>query len=299
MAYHEPVMRDLCVEGLNLREGGVYVDVTFGGGGHSKAILEKMNGGKLIAFDQDNDALANAPNDSRFLLIHDNFRNLKERLNEIGVFEIDGLLADLGVSSHQFDEADRGFSIRFNASLDMRMDQRGSLTARDILNQYDELSLVNVFREYGELNNARRLAYLIVKARSESPIETVDDLKKIASAAAPRAKETTFYAQLFQALRIEVNEELEVLKSMLMQAADLLKPGGRMVVMSYHSLEDRLVKNLINTGNTEGDLKKDLFGNIVGLKLKPINKKPVEADDEEVKSNPRSRSAKLRVAVRI
>ncbi len=299
MAYHEPVMRDLCVEGLSLKQGGIYVDVTFGGGGHSKAILEKLNEGRLIAFDQDNDALANAPDDKRFLLIHDNFRNLKERLNEIGVFEIDGLLADLGVSSHQFDEAERGFSIRFNASLDMRMDQRGDLTARDVLNNYDELSLIKVFREYGELNNARRLAYLIVQARVNAPIETVDELKKIASAAAPRAKETTFYAQLFQALRIEVNEELDVLKSMLMQAADLLKPEGRLVVMSYHSLEDRLVKNLVNTGNTDGDLKKDLFGNIVGLKLKPINKKPVEAEGEEVKSNPRSRSAKLRVAERI
>lgn len=299
MTYHEPVMRDLCVEGLNLKPEGVYVDVTFGGGGHSKAILGNMKGGRLIAFDQDKDALVNAPEDERFLLIHDNFRNLKERLNEIGVFEIDGLLADLGVSSHQFDEADRGFSIRFNASLDMRMDQRGDITARDILNKYEEHSLIKVFREYGELNNARRLAYLIVQARKLSPIDTVDELKKIASAAAPRAKENTFYAQLFQALRIEVNEELEVLKSMLLQAANLLKPGGRLVVMSYHSLEDRLVKNLVNTGNTDGDLKKDLFGNSEGLKLKYINKKPIEAGEEEVKSNPRSRSAKLRVAERL
>ncbi len=299
VAYHEPVMRNLCVEGLDLKQGGVYVDVTYGGGGHSKAILEKLNEGRLIAFDQDKDALDNACDDKRFLLIHDNFRNLKVCLNEIGVFEIDGLLADLGVSSHQFDEANRGFSIRFNASLDMRMDQRSDLTARDILNQYDEISLMKLFREYGELNNSRRLAYLIVQSRKVAPIETVDELKKIASSAAPRAKETTFYAQLFQALRIEVNEELDVLKSMLSQAADILKPGGRLVVMSYHSLEDRLVKNLVNTGNTDGDLQKDLFGNIKGLKLKPINKKPIEANESEVKSNPRSRSAKLRVAERI
>ena len=183
--------------------------------------------------------------------------------------------------------------------LDMRMDQRSDLTARDILNQYDEISLMKLFREYGELNNSRRLAYLIVQSRKVAPIETVDELKKIASSAAPRAKETTFYAQLFQALRIEVNEELDVLKSMLSQAADILKPGGRLVVMSYHSLEDRLVKNLVNTGNTDGDLQKDLFGNIKGLKLKPINKKPIEANESEVKSNPRSRSAKLRVAERI
>lgn len=299
MDYHNPVMLDQCVDALNIKSGGIYIDVTFGGGGHSKAILEKLGEGRLIAFDQDKDAIANKPIDKRFTLIHDNFRNLKFRLQEIGVNEIDGLLADLGVSSHQFDEAARGFSIRFNASLDMRMDQRAKLTARDILNGYPEHELMKVFREYGELTNSRNVAALIAEARKEKFIETIDELKQIVGKAIPKAKETTFLAQLFQALRIEVNDEMGALKDLLNQATEMLKPGGRLVVMSYHSLEDRPVKNLINTGNIEGELKKDLFGNSVGLLLKPLHKKPIEASEEEVKRNPRSRSAKLRIAEKL
>lgn len=299
MDYHNPVMLDQCVDALNIKSGGIYIDVTFGGGGHSKAILEKLGEGRLIAFDQDKDAIANKPIDKRFTLIHDNFRNLKFRLQEIGVNEIDGLLADLGVSSHQFDEAARGFSIRFNASLDMRMDQRAKLTARDILNGYPEQELMKVFREYGELRNSRNVAALIAEARKEKFIETIDELKQIVGKAIPKAKETTFLAQLFQALRIEVNDEMGALKDLLNQATEMLKPGGRLVVMSYHSLEDRPVKNLINTGNIEGELKKDLFGNSVGLLLKPLHKKPIEASEEEVKRNPRSRSAKLRIAEKL
>jgi 16S rRNA (cytosine1402-N4)-methyltransferase len=297
--YHNPVMLDQCIEALNIKSGGIYIDVTFGGGGHSKAILEKLGEGRLIAFDQDKDAIANAPIDKRFTLIHDNFRNLKFRLNEIGINAIDGLLADLGVSSHQFDEASRGFSIRFNASLDMRMDQREKLTARDILNGYPEHELIRVFREYGELTNSRNVAALIAKARREKFIETIDELKEIVGKAIPKAKETTFLAQLFQALRIEVNDEMGALKDLLVQSAELLKPGGRLVVMSYHSLEDRPVKNIINTGNINGDLEKDLFGNNVGLLLKPLHKKPIEASEDEVKRNPRSRSAKLRIAEKL
>lgn len=296
MGYHEPVMLVECIEGLNIIDGGVYVDVTFGGGGHSRGILNALKGGKLIAFDQDSDALQNAPADSRFQLINKNFCELKSALNAIGVFEIDGLLADLGVSSHQFDEGERGFSIRFDAKLDMRMNQSAELTAEDILNEYEQKDLAQLFREYGELRSANRLAMLIVNERANKRIETVEELKAAVSSCAPKFKDHTFYAQVFQALRIEVNQELKVLEDMLLQAVDILKPGGRLVVMSYHSLEDRIVKNIINKGSVAGELQKDFYGNIIGVPLKAINKKPIEASEVEVKSNTRSRSAKLRVA---
>ena len=247
--YHEPVMVAECIEALNIQEGGIYVDVTFGGGGHSRGILNVLKGGKLIAFDQDTDALLNAPDDLRFQLINKNFSELKAALNAIGVFEIDGLLADLGVSSHQFDEGSRGFSIRFNSKLDMRMDQRIGITAEDILNDYDLKQLTFLFREYGELRIAHRIAGIIVSERKKKRIETVEDLKEAVSSCAPKLKEHTFYAQLFQAIRIEVNQELMVLEDMLLQAVELLKPRGRMVVMSYHSLEDRIVKNIVNKGS--------------------------------------------------
>jgi 16S rRNA (cytosine1402-N4)-methyltransferase len=285
-----------CIEGLNIIDGGVYVDVTFGGGGHSKGILNAMKGGKLIAFDQDSDALQNAPADSRFQLINKNFCELKSALNAIGVFEIDGLLADLGVSSHQFDEGERGFSIRFDAKLDMRMDQSTGLTAEDVLNDYEQKDLAHLFREYGELRSANRLAMLIVNERAKKRIETVEELKAAVSSCAPKFKDHTFYAQVFQALRIEVNQELKVLEDMLMQAVEVLKPGGRLVVMSYHSLEDRIVKNIINKGSVAGELQKDFYGNVIGVPLKAINKKPIEASEVEIKSNTRSRSAKLRIA---
>ena len=296
MGYHEPVMLVECIEGLNIIDGGVYVDVTFGGGGHSRGILNALKGGKLIAFDQDSDALQNAPADSRFQLINKNFCELKSAINAIGVFEIDGLLADLGVSSHQFDEGERGFSIRFDAKLDMRMNQSAELTAEDILNEYEQKDLAQLFREYGELRSANRLAMLIVNERANKRIETVEELKAAVSSCAPKFKDHTFYAQVFQALRIEVNQELKVLEDMLLQAVDILKPGGRLVVMSYHSLEDRIVKNIINKGSVAGELQKDFYGNIIGVPLKAINKKPIEASEVEVKSNTRSRSAKLRVA---
>ena len=296
MGYHEPVMLVECIEGLNIIDGGVYVDVTFGGGGHSKGILNAMKGGKLIAFDQDSDALQNAPADSRFQLINKNFCELKSALNAIGVFEIDGLLADLGVSSHQFDEGERGFSIRFDAKLDMRMDQSTGLTAEDVLNDYEQKDLAHLFREYGELRSANRLAMLIVNERAKKRIETVEELKAAVSSCAPKFKDHTFYAQVFQALRIEVNQELKVLEDMLMQAVEVLKPGGRLVVMSYHSLEDRIVKNIINKGSVAGELQKDFYGNVIGVPLKAINKKPIEASEVEIKSNTRSRSAKLRIA---
>ena len=296
MGYHEPVMLVECIEGLNIIDGGVYVDVTFGGGGHSRGILNAMKGGKLIAFDQDSDALQNAPADSRFQLINKNFCELKSALNAIGVFEIDGLLADLGVSSHQFDEGERGFSIRFDAKLDMRMDQSAGLTAEDILNDYEQKNLAHLFREYGELRSANRLAMLIVNERAKKRIETVEELKAAVSSCAPKFKDHTFYAQVFQALRIEVNQELKVLEDMLLQAVEVLKPGGRLVVMSYHSLEDRIVKNIINKGSVAGELQKDFYGNVIGVPLKAINKKPIEASEVEIKSNTRSRSAKLRIA---
>jgi 16S rRNA (cytosine1402-N4)-methyltransferase len=296
VGYHEPVMLVECIEGLNIIDGGVYVDVTFGGGGHSRGILNALKGGKLIAFDQDSDALQNAPADSRFQLINKNFCELKSAINAIGVFEIDGLLADLGVSSHQFDEGERGFSIRFDAKLDMRMNQSAELTAEDILNEYEQKDLAQLFREYGELRSANRLAMLIVNERANKRIETVEELKAAVSSCAPKFKDHTFYAQVFQALRIEVNQELKVLEDMLLQAVDILKPGGRLVVMSYHSLEDRIVKNIINKGSVAGELQKDFYGNIIGVPLKAINKKPIEASEVEVKSNTRSRSAKLRVA---
>jgi 16S rRNA (cytosine1402-N4)-methyltransferase len=285
-----------CIEGLNIIDGGVYVDVTFGGGGHSRGILNAMKGGKLIAFDQDSDALQNAPVDSRFQLINKNFCELKSALNAIGVFEIDGLLADLGVSSHQFDEGERGFSIRFDAKLDMRMDQSTGLTAEDVLNDYEQKDLAHLFREYGELRSANRLAMLIVNERAKKRIETVEELKAAVSSCAPKFKDHTFYAQVFQALRIEVNQELKVLEDMLLQAVEVLKPGGRLVVMSYHSLEDRIVKNIINKGSVAGELQKDFYGNVIGVPLKAINKKPIEASEVEIKSNTRSRSAKLRIA---
>lgn len=299
VAYHNPVLLEAAVKGLNIQPDGIYVDVTFGGGGHSAAILQFLDKGRLIAFDQDADARSNVHVDPRFLLIDDNFRNLSERLAAAEIFQVDGILADLGVSSHQFDVAERGFSIRFNAALDMRMDQSKQLTAKDVINYYPEKELTRVFKEYGELIPARRMSEAIVKARQESFIHTGDDLKMVLSKFAPRQKENTFYAQVFQALRIEVNDELGALKELLTKSADVLRRGGRLVVISYHSLEDRLVKNFINCGNFEGEINKDFFGNPVGLRFNAINRKPVVPEEKEVLENPRSRSAKMRIAERL
>lgn len=296
ISYHQPVMLKECLDGLNIKADGVYVDVTFGGGGHSKAILELLGEkGKLIAFDQDPDAKANIIDDDRFIFVDQNFQFLKNQLRFLGIKKVDGILADLGVSSHQFDAADRGFSIRFDADLDMRMDQSREKDAQWILNNYEEADLHKIFGMYGELQNARTLASLIVKSRMIKPIHTVVELKEIIKPVVKRGKENQYYAQVFQALRIEVNEELEVLKSFLEQCAEILNKNGRLVVMSYHSLEDRLVKNYIAKGKFSGEVEKDLYGNYF-TPLVAVNRKAIVASDEEIKINNRARSAKLRIA---
>lgn len=299
MEYHLPVMLNECIEGLNIRPDGTYVDVTFGGGGHSRAILERLGPeGRLIAFDQDADALANAIEDDRFALVNENFRYMKSFLRLRGVREVDGILADLGVSSHQFDVAERGFSTRLDGALDLRMDRRQELTARDLVNEADEQELTRLLRLYGELPNAYQMAKAICHARTEKAIETTFDLREAVSRHLPRGMENKYLAMLFQALRIEVNGELEALQAMLQQAVEILRPEGRLVVMSYHSLEDRLVKNFFKTGNFEGELKKDFYGNpIVPLKL--VTRKAVTASEEELQRNNRARSAKLRVSEKL
>lgn len=296
--YHDPVLLNECLEGLNINPSGTYVDVTFGGGGHSKAIVSKLTDGHLYAFDQDDDALENEFDDERFTLVNSNFRYLKGSLRMYGVKEVDGLLADLGVSSHQFDVADRGFSIRFEADLDMRMDQNADLNAYKVINEYEQEDLRNILKLYGELKRPGTLARVICEARIEKPIETVNELKALLKPFTTSMLENKFYAQVFQAIRIEVNDELNALKEMLTQAQDLLKPGGRLVVISYHSLEDRLVKNLIQKGNFEGELEQDFYGNKL-LSFKKISRKPILPTEEEIKRNNRARSAKLRVAEKL
>ena len=295
--YHVPVMLNECVEALDIKSSGTYVDVTFGGGGHSKAILSKLGEkGTLVAFDQDEAARNNIPNDTRFIFIDQNFRFLKNHLAYQDVLPVDGVLADLGVSSHQFDTDDRGFSFRFDdAPLDMRMNASQKNHAAEILNSYTEEQLADLFYYYGELKNARQLAHAIVAYRSGNKLATVGDLKSALADYAPKLKDYKFWAQVFQALRIEVNQELEVLKQLLQQSAQVLAPHGRLVIMSYHSLEDRLVKNFINSGNFEGETQKDFYGNII-RPFSPVSKKAITATDDEVATNPRARSAKLRIA---
>ena len=296
--YHDPVLLSECLEGLNISPEGTYVDVTFGGGGHSSAIVEQLKGGHLYAFDQDEDALKNELDDDRFTLINSNFRYLKNGLRMYGVKQIDGLLADLGVSSHQFDVPDRGFSIRFEADLDMRMDQASDLNAYKVINEYEQEDLRNILKRYGELKRPGTVARIICEARVEKPIATVNELKALLSPLAPKMLENKFFAQIFQAIRIEVNDELNALREMLIHAQEILKPGGRLVVISYHSLEDRLVKNLIHKGNFEGELKQDFFGNKL-LSFKKISRKPILPTEEEIQRNNRARSAKLRVAEKV
>ncbi len=298
--YHNPVMLNECLEGLKINPDGVYVDVTYGGGGHSKAILDKLSKkGRLIAFDQDEDAKRNLINDERLIFIDQNFEFLKNHVQYQGFDKVDGLLADLGVSSHQFDIGERGFSIRFDdAVLDMRMSQSQRLSAHKVINEYKADALANVFYKYGELHQSRKLAAEIVAARTGKDIETVGELKEALKSSAPKFKDFKFYAQVFQAIRIEVNQELDVLEKMLLQCGSLLKPKGRLVFMSYHSLEDRLVKNYMNSGNLMGELEKDFFGNI-NRPFNPLNKKAAVATDKEQEENNRSRSAKLRVAERL
>jgi 16S rRNA (cytosine1402-N4)-methyltransferase len=295
MEYHNPVLLKECIDGLNINPTGIYVDVTFGGGGHSREILKHLTTGKLYAFDQDDDAVKNKIDDERFVLIKQNFRYLKNFLKMYDALPIDGLLADLGVSSHQFDEAERGFSIRFDAKLDMRMDQNGKVTAADVLNTYGEDELKRIFRLYGEVDNAGYLASIIFHNRKDKHIETVNDLKVMITKCVKRGKENQYYAQVFQALRIEVNKELDVLQELLLQSLDVLKPGGRLVVISYHSLEDRLVKNIMRSGKFEGEVEKDFYGNQL-TPFKQITRKPIVPSDAENVENSRARSAKLRIA---
>ena len=296
--YHIPVMLEECLNALDIRRDGIYVDVTFGGGGHSSEIFKKLNQhGRLIVFDQDPDARKNAWDAPNFSFIAANFAYIANHLRLMGVDKVDGVLADLGVSSHQFDEQERGFSIRGEASLDMRMNQSGELTAADVINDYDENALLYMFRNYGEIPNARRLVNAIVSARLNGKIKTTQKLLDVVTPCAPKFKEHKYFAQVFQAVRIEVNNEMGVLEDFLKATESVLKPRGRLVVMSYHSLEDRMVKNYMKRGSIDGKLKKDFFGNV----LKPFNevtRKPIVASEGEIEMNSRARSAKLRIAER-
>ncbi len=296
--YHNPIMLSECIEGLNIRPDGVYVDLTFGGGGHSRAILDKLDEtGRLIGFDQDEDAAGNLIEDPRFTLVSENFRYMKNFLRLHKAMPVDGILADLGISSHHIDEPDRGFATRFNGPLDMRMDRRQSLTAAKLVNTYSEEKLQQIFTLYGEITNARKLSSAIIEARV-TPIETVDEFKTVIAPLVPRKIENKYLAQVFQAIRIEVNDELGALQSLLKQIPDVLTTGGRLVVISYHSLEDRLVKNFMKSGNFDGIIEKDFYGNLI-VPLEPVTRKPLVASPAELVSNPRSRSAKLRVAEKI
>jgi 16S rRNA (cytosine1402-N4)-methyltransferase len=296
--YHNPVMLQECIEALNIKPNGTYVDVTFGGGGHSREIMKHLGkGGRLIAFDQDADAQQNKIDDDRFEFVDQNFRYLKNFCRLHGAIPVDGILADLGVSSHQFDEADRGFSIRFDAELDMRMNQSSELTAKQVVNTYAEADLHRIFGIYGEIQNAKSLARTIATARLNGPLNTIADLKNAIAGLIPRGKENKYLAQVFQALRIEVNQELEALKDFLTQSAEVLGTGGRLVVMSYHSLEDRLVKNFIAKGKFSGEVEKDFYGNDQ-KPLEAISRGAITATEEEIIENNRARSAKLRIAVK-
>lgn len=295
--YHNPVMLSECLHGLNINPDGIYVDVTFGGGGHSMPILNQLRDGRLFAFDQDADAQAQTQAHPNLTFVKANFRHVEQYLKLYKVNQIDGLLADLGISSHQIDEPTRGFSTRWDGPLDMRMDTGISQSAADVVNNSSEAELHKILGMYGELRNAKTMAQAIVKARSMQLIKSTEDLKKVAYPLAPRGKEFKYLAQVFQALRIEVNQEMESLEQLLEQSARILKPGGRLVVMSYHSLEDRLVKHFMQTGNAEGEARKDFFGNLL-RPFEPVTRKPMEASPEEVAANPRSRSARLRIAER-
>ena len=294
--YHVPVLLKECVDGLVVNPAGIYADVTFGGGGHSRAIVSRLDAaGHLYGFDQDADAEANIVADGRFTFVRSNFRYLKNWMRYYGVEQLDGLLADLGVSSHHFDDAERGFSFRFDGKLDMRMNQRARLTAADVLNDYAEERLADIFYLYGELKNSRKLASVIVKARTGQKIETIGEFLEIIKPLFGREREKKELAKVFQALRIEVNQEMEALKEMLMAATEALKPGGRLVVITYHSLEDRMVKNIMKTGNVEGKATQDFFGNLQ-TPFRLVNNKVIVPDEDEITRNPRSRSAKLRIA---
>ncbi|WP_026955266.1 16S rRNA (cytosine(1402)-N(4))-methyltransferase RsmH [Algoriphagus vanfongensis] len=295
--YHIPVMLTQCTDGLAIDPNGVYVDVTFGGGGHSKEILKHLDQGHLYGFDQDQDAEANIPESANFTFVAANFRDIKKYLRLYGVKKVDGILADLGISSHQIDEPARGFSTRFSGDLDMRMNQSAEVSAKEVLNTYEEGKLHKILGIYGEVKNAKTLAQAIVSERAVQQFETTEGFTAFLKKYAPRGKEFKYFAQVFQALRIEVNDEMAALEEMLLGAVELLKPEGRLVVMSYHSLEDRLVKNLIQKGKFQGELEKDFYGNPI-RPLEPVSRGAIVADAEEIAANPRARSAKLRVAKR-
>ncbi len=296
--YHNPVLLHESLEALAIRPDGTYVDVTFGGGGHSRAILAQLGEkGKLIAFDQDEDAGANIIHDPRFILVKQNFRFLKNLLRLHSAIPVDGILADLGISSHQIDQAERGFSTRFDGPLDMRMNRSATMDAEEVLNNYDERQLRNMFREFGDVENAAKLSKTIFSAREEVSIRSIAELKAVISSCMPKGKEFQYLAKVFQALRIEINGEMEALKELLLQSVEVLKPEGRMVVISYHSLEDRLVKNYFRTGSLKGEQEKDFFGNII-RPFEPVNRKPIVPSESELNLNNRSRSAKLRIAIK-
>lgn len=295
--YHKAVMVDAVLEGLAVKAGGTYVDATFGGGGHSRAIMQKLGKGRLLAFDQDEDAFDNLPYDERILFLNHNFRYMKNLLKWHECIPVDGIIADLGVSSHQIDSSPRGFSIRFDGPLDMRMNKEAAKNAKDVINTYAIDKLADVFFLYGELRNARKIANAIEKQRSDRQIETTGQLRSILKNFAPRGREMKFLAQAFQALRIEVNDEMSVLKELLLQSTAVLKQGGRLVIISYHSLEDRMVKNFMKTGNIEGAVVKDLFGNFC-TPLKPAGRAQ-KASEKEIMDNSRARSAILRTAEKI
>jgi 16S rRNA (cytosine1402-N4)-methyltransferase len=297
-AYHIPVMLDPCIEGLAILPNGVYVDVTFGGGGHAKAILARLEGGQLFGFDQDSDALANAPQDPRFTFVQANFRDIKRYLRLHGIKQVDGILADLGISSHQIDAPERGFSTRFQGDLDMRMNQSAELSAKELLATADEGRLHKILGMYGEIKNAKTLAQAIVAERSVKPFTTTEGFTAFLKRFAPRGKEFKYYAQVFQALRIEVNDEMGALEELLLSAVELLKPEGRLVVMSYHSLEDRLVKSLMTKGKFQGEVEKDFYGNLL-RPLEPVSRGAIIASEEELALNSRARSAKLRIAKKV
>ena len=298
MAYHTPVLLNESVNGLQIKPNGIYVDVTFGGGGHSGEIIKHIKTGKLVAFDQDDDALPNLIDDKRFVFVNHNFRFLKNFLKYHKIDKVDGLLADLGVSSHHFDDPERGFSFRFDGELDMRMNKSAKLSAKNVVNEYDEADLAKIFWEYGELKNSRKLAKAIIDNRGNKKIETIKEFTDILMPYLPKHAEHKFLAKVFQALRIEVNREMEFLKEMLLQTIDVIKPGGRLVVITYHSLEDRIVKNFIKNGQFKGEVEKDFYGNVI-VPFKAVNRKIIVPGDAEIKENNRARSAKLRIAERV
>jgi 16S rRNA (cytosine1402-N4)-methyltransferase len=299
MEYHEPVLLSEAIEAMNIRPNGIYVDATFGGGGHAEAILKKLKTGKLYAFDQDEDAKKNSPADKKFTLIKSNFRYIKRFMRYYDAIPVDGILADLGISSHQIDTPGRGFSLRHDAPLDMRMNAGQKQTASDVVNSYEEEKLVRIFSEYGEVDNSKRVSAQIVSARKAKAITTTKELIEAIDRCIDKRFPSKYLAKIFQALRIEVNDEINSLKEFLMQSAEVIGTGGRLVVISYHSLEDRLVKNFLRTGKFEGDAEKDHYGQLVNVPFNSLTRKPIAASEKEIESNPRARSARMRIGEKL